>query len=224
MSFLLTVRNLLYREMRLELNTGQLLGAMLLFSLLAAVLFSMAFSPGADIAAYFPGVFWFSQVFAVLLVLNRAISREKENGCLELVILAGSSREAVMVARILANLIFFLLLSLIITPIFSFLFDLFLGRYLFYLLLVVLVFQLGLAITGSIMSYLVSLTRLSGLLLPVLLLPLLLPLLLGAVETTSLLLGQFRSGSFYFWIMFMLLYDLIYFALAVWAAPYLLEV
>ncbi|SDM35218.1 heme exporter protein CcmB [Halarsenatibacter silvermanii] len=225
MGFFSTIRTLLYREIRLELNTGQLVGSMLFFALLAGILFSMVFTAGLDETDYFPGVYTFSHLFAILLILNRAIARERENGCLELIMLAGSSREAVMISRITANYLFFILISIFITPVFLLLFDLHIPPAgILQLALVILIFQAGLAVTGSILAFLVSYTRLGNLLLPVLLLPLLIPLLLGTVESISLALGGTWNQSFTFWLLLMLTYDLVYFTAAVWLSPYLLEV
>ncbi len=224
MKFIRTILTLLYKEAALEINTGQLLGSMFLFALLSGVIFSMTFGAGGQSRAYFPGVFWFSQIFAVLLILNRSISREKENSCLEIIILAGSSREAIMAARTAANFLLFVLLSLIIIPVFFVLFDINFSWHILQILLVVLIFQLGMAVTGSIMSFLVNLTRLGELLLPVLLLPLLLPLVLGATEATELALQQVWNQNFNFWLLLMLFYDVVYFLVSIWLAPYLLEV
>ena len=224
MNFFKTILTLLYKEGALELNTGQLIGSMFLFALLAGVIFSMTLGVGGEITTYFPGVFWFSQIFAVLLILNRSIAREKENNCLEIIILSGSSREAVMSARIIANFFLFVLLSIVITPVFFVLFDMTLSWHILQLLLIVLTFQVGMAITGSIMSFLVNLTRMGELLLPVLLLPLLLPLILGATEATELAIQQIWNETFNFWLLLMLIYDLVYFTAAIWLSPYLLEV
>ncbi len=224
MNFLRTVRTLVYKEVLLEINTGQLLGAMLLFALISGIIFSMSFGAGVSVQEYFPGIYWFSQVFSVLLVLNRSIAREKENNCLEIIILAGSSREAVMAARIAANFLFFILLSLLITPVFLLLFDIFPGVVVLYLIPVVLLTQLGLAVTGAIMSFLVSFTRLGSLLLPLLLLPLLVPLILGAVQSVEIIIGGAISGIFWQWLLLIALFDMVYFTVSMWLSPYLLEV
>ncbi len=113
MEMLKTAILLIKKDIQLEKNTGQLSGAILLFALLAGTIFSMAFLPGQNqLQNFFPGIYWFTQIFAVMLVLNRSFIRDTENSCQTAILMAPISREMLLLARIFANyLLFFIIIS-----------------------------------------------------------------------------------------------------------------
>lgn len=217
---------LVKKDLRLELNTGQLTGSLLLFALLAGTLFSMAFLPGRDqLRHFFPGIYWFTQIFAVLLVLNRSFLRDKENETQVILLLAPLQRETMLLARTAANYLLFLFLSLIISPVLFILFDGFPVSGPAWLVVIVLLINYGLAAIGSLLAALATSTRISDILLPVLLLPILIPLILAAVEMTRLLYSsQLDFNSLYFWLLFTLIYNVVATTISYLLAPYLLEV
>ena len=224
MEMLKTAILLIKKDIQLEKNTGQLSGAILLFSLLAGTIFSMAFLPGQNqLQNFFPGIYWFTQIFAVMLVLNRSFIRDTENSCQTAILMAPISREMLLLARIFANYLLFLLLSLIISPVLFILFDAIPVSGPFWLLPIVLLVNYGLASTGSLLAALATSTRISDILLPVLLLPVLIPLILAAIETTRVLyFSQLDYNQLYFWLLFMLIYNIISTLISYLLAPYLM--
>ncbi|MFW5789798.1 MAG: heme exporter protein CcmB [Bacillota bacterium] len=224
MKMLKTTFLLIKKDIQLEKNTAQLSSAGLLFALLAGIIFSMAFLPGQDqLPNFFPGIYWFTQVFAVMLILNRSFSRDTENSCQTAILMAPITREMLLLARIFANYLLFLLLSIIISPVLFILFDAFPVSGLFWLLLIVLLVNYGLAASGSLLAALTTSTRISDILLPVLLLPVLIPLILAAIETTrALYYSQLNHNQLYTWLLFIIIYNLISTLISYLLAPYLM--
>jgi heme exporter protein B len=90
-------------------------------------------------------------------------------------------------------------------------------------LLVVLLGTLGYAVTGSLLAGMAMQSRMKDTLLSVLLFPVILPLLLAAVKASSGLFHQLQPGEIVPWIQFMLVYDVIFFAIGLMTYPALLE-
>lgn len=224
MKMLNTAILLIKKDIQLEKNTGQLSGAILLFALLAGTIFSMAFLPGQNqLRNFFPGIYWFTQIFSVMLVLNRSFIRDGENSCQTAILMAPITREMLLLARIFANYLLFLLLSVIISPVLFILFDAFPDSASFWLLPVVLLVNYGLASTGSLLAALATSTRISDILLPVLLLPVLIPLILSAIEATrALYISPLDQRQLIFWLLFMVIYNLISTLTGYLLSPYLM--
>ncbi len=216
---------LVKKDLLLEFNTGQLSGTVLLFALIGGTIFSMSFLPGQDnVQALFPGIYWFTQIFAALLILNRSFLRDTENSCQEAILLAPILRETFLSARIIFNYLIFLFLAVIISPVLFILFEAFPVSGAFWFPLLVLLINLGLAANGSLLAALATSTRFSDLLLPVLLLPVLIPLVLAAVEGTRLFYyPELDQASLYFWLLFIILYDAVCLLINFILAPYLLK-
>jgi len=216
---------LIKKDLRLEANTGQLVGTMLLFALIAGTIFSMSFLPGQEnIAAFFPGIYWFTIIFAALLILNRSFHRDKKNSCQEAILLAPVSQENYLLAKLIFNYMLLLLLTIIISPVLVILFSAYPRGSLGWLIIIILLVNLGLAANGTLLAALATATKFSEILLPILLLPVLIPLILAAVEGTRLFyITAFQFSELQFWLLFIILYDSICVMLTVILAPYLLK-
>jgi len=216
---------LVKKDLRLEFNTGQLSGTVLLFALIGGTIFSMSFLPGQDnVQTLFPGIYWFTQIFAALLILNRSFLRDTENSCQEAILLAPISRDIFLTARIVFNYLIFLFLAVIISPVLFILFEAFPLTAIHWFPVLVLLVNLGLAANGSLLAALATSTRFSDLLLPVLLLPVLIPLILAAVEGARLFYyPEMDLASLYFWLVFIILYDAVCLLVNFILAPYLLK-
>ncbi|GEM_PF-206208 len=225
MKFTRALLVLVKKDLRLEFNTGQLSGTVLLFALIGGTIFSMSFLPGQEnIQALFPGIYWFTQIFAALLILNRSFLRDTENSCQEAILLAPISRETFLTARIIFNYLIFLFLAIIISPVLFILFEAFPFSAVHWFPVLVLLVNLGLVANGSLLAALATSTRFSDLLLPVLLLPVLIPLILAAVEGARLFYyPEMDLASLYFWLVFIILYDAVCLLVNFILAPYLLK-
>src|ERR1700689_3502509 len=177
---------LLGKELRLEFRSRELLSATIIFALVVVVLFSFAFDPtAAESRRYGPGLLWIAFLFAGSLMLNPSFAREQNNETLDALRMAPISSFAILLGKILANLIFMSLAELVLVPVFAVLYNLSLAGIVWRLILVLVLGTLGLTVTGTVFSAVAAHARMRELLLPLLLLPLLPPFLTPRVESTA---------------------------------------
>ena len=202
---------LLRKDLRVELRTLRSLPAMALFAVSAFVIFRFGLdrtSLNGELAA---GVMVPTLLFAALLAINRLFVPEREEGGFDLVRLAPIDRTVLFAAKASALAIYLVVLELIAVPIFALFFLQDLGG-LAPLVLVLLLADLGLAVTGTLISSMAVNSRARDLLVPLVLLPLIVPLMIAATGATEPLLalggpGYHRFGT---WLMVLGLYDLIF--------------
>jgi len=188
-SFFSRTLAILRKDLLAEWRTKERLSPMVFFVLLTLLVFNFSFElGGAALHEIGPGVLWSAFVFASLLGLNRSFVDERENGCLDGLLLAPGDRSAVYMGKMLGNLLFLLAVELISLPFFTLFFNLSPGPFLLPLLGLFLLGSASLASVGTLFAAMSSNMRLRELLLPLLLLPMVMPALISCVEATALVL------------------------------------
>jgi heme exporter protein B len=211
-----------WKDLAAEWRSREMLSAMLVFSLLVIFIFNFALELDARMrASVTSGVLWVTLVFAGTLGLNRSLAAEKDRGCLDGLLLAPVDRTVIFFGKALANLIFMFLLALIVLPIYSLLYDQNLLR--LDLILVVALGVVGYAVVGTLLSSMAVQARTRDILLPILLFPVILPLLVAAVKCSGSLLEGAALGELTSWLSFMLVYDVIFSAVALMTFDYIVE-
>lgn len=189
MSFARRTLAILRKDLLAEWRTKERLSPMVFFVLLTLLVFNFSFElGGAALHEIGPGVLWSAFVFASLLGLNRSFVDERENGCLDGLLLAPGDRSAIYLGKMLGNLLFLLAVELISLPFFTLFFNLSPGPFLLPLLGLFLLGSASLASVGTLFAAMSSNMRLRELLLPLLLLPMVMPALISCVEATALVL------------------------------------
>jgi heme exporter protein B len=123
-------------------------------------------------------------------MLQPSFAREHSNDTLDALCLAPVSPFAILLGKILANVIFLGACEVLLLPIFAVFYNVALIPVLGRLVFVLALGTFGLAVTGTVFSAVAAQARMRELLLPLLLLPVLVPLLLAAVEATAGLLSD----------------------------------
>jgi len=182
------------KDLVVERRTHQALATMFVFSLLVLVILSFAFELRIGNAQQVaPGALWVALAFAAVLGLNRSLAQEREDGCLEGLMLAPMERSTIYLAKAASNLLFLVATQAIVLPVFSVLLGVDVLRA--DLALVLFLGALGLAAAGTLVATMAAQTRAREVLLPVLLLPLSVPLLIaGAKATAGVLDGGGLAG------------------------------
>ncbi len=204
------------KDLRAELRTKEALNASLAFALVILLLFSFAFEPTEEQTRQISGgLLWLVFAFAGALILNRSFARELANDCLDALIAAPISGAALFFGKALANLMLLLVVELISLPVFGVFYNVPWTRQFWPLLLVVLLCTWGLTIIGTMFSALTVNLRLRELMLPMLVYPIMVPGLLAAVQlTTPLVMGQPLTGELMPWLRLLVVFDVIFTALA----------
>ncbi|MDZ4230654.1 MAG: heme exporter protein CcmB, partial [Dehalococcoidales bacterium] len=125
MSFWRKVIAIAWKDALSEMRTREIIFSVLIFTLLVIVIFNFAFGASQEtMALVAPGILWVTFTFAGVLSFNRSFVLEKEEGCIEGLMVAPISREAIYVGKMVGSLLFMLIIEAIALPIFAFLSNL----------------------------------------------------------------------------------------------------
>jgi heme exporter protein B len=210
-------RAILKKDIVMELRTKEMLMSMGLYSLLTMVVYFVALSQAGanfdpkDIAA---GLLWLAFIFTSLLGLNRSLVHEKDQGCLEALLLSPVDRPVIFFAKAVGNLVFLLIVEALTVPVFAFLFlqgEAIDAGAVALIPLALVAGSIGISGVGTLLATMSVNTTGKDFVLPVLFIPLMFPLLLGAVTATgaAIIGGPEALGVFWAGMAWVLGYDVI---------------
>jgi heme exporter protein B len=217
-------RAILAKDLRVELRTLESVPAMALFALTTFVLFRFGLDRETLEGSLAAGVLLATVLFAAILAINRIFLAEREQGGFDAIRLAPVEGTALFAAKVAALLVYLGALELVAVPAFAFLFmDEWTG--LAPLLPVLLLADLGLAVTGTIVSAIAVNSRARDLLGPLILLPLLVPVMIAAAGAAEPLLAADGPSyaDFGQWVAVLALYDVVFLLVGYAVYDFLLE-
>jgi heme exporter protein B len=149
------------------------------------------------------------------------MATEKDRGCLDGLLLAPVDRSAIFFGKTIGNLVFMLVVEAIVLPLYSILYNtnLFQGG----LLWVILLGSIGFVSVGTLLSSMAVQTRTRDVLLPILLFPVVIPVLIAAVKASSGFLQNFEMIDIWPWLNLLLVYDIVFTAVAFMVFDYIVE-
>jgi len=194
---------LLRKDLRREFRTREMLTSMGLYALLVIIVFGAALALTArdiDIVSMGGGLIWVLIVFTSLLGLGRSFSYEKDQGCIEGVLLVPMDRSVIFLAKAVANMLFMLVVEVIAVPLFYFFFmtgsetsSTFL-----WIIAPLVLGTIGMAGIGTMLSTITMHTRAADVMLAVLFVPIIFPLLYACTTaTTASILGSVAWMDYY---------------------------
>jgi heme exporter protein B len=199
------------KDLRLELRTRDIVTSVGLFALLVVVAASFAFPTwGRGREGVAAGVLWIAFLFAGLLGIGRSFAIEKEESCIDGLLLSPAGPEAIFLGKLLATLVFTLGVELVTLPVFVVLLQLSPGAGTAVLILAALLGTFGLATVGTLFAAMAVNTKTREVILPLLVLPIAVPLLIASVEATAAALGGRSLGSAQPWLLVMAAYDALF--------------
>lgn len=189
-STFLHYKTLLRKDLRQEFRTREMLVSMGIYAFLIIIVYGAALAltaRGIDIATMGGGLLWVLIVFTSLLGLGRSFAHEKEQGCMDGIMLVPMDRSVIFLAKATSNIIFMLAVEVVIVPLFFFFFMT--GQPLTPTLAAIvaplLVGTIGMAGIGTMLSTITMNTHGKDVLLAVLFVPLIYPLLYACVTATT---------------------------------------
>ncbi|MBF8266836.1 MAG: cytochrome c-type biosis protein CcmB [Dehalococcoidia bacterium] len=206
--FWATVSALVWKDIRAELRTKDVVISVLTFALLSLVIFNFALRPSPQVIPIVaPGVLWVAFTFAGVLGLTRTFVLEKDRGNLEGLLLTPTSREAIYVGKMLGSLVFMLVAEVVVLPLFAVLFNL--SPFRPGLLLVMLLTTIGFTAVGTLFSAIAINTRSREIMLPMLLLPLVVPVIIAAVVASGTALEGGSWSEMAKWLQLIAVFDVL---------------
>ena len=220
--FLNSMSAVVWKDLAAEWRSRELISAMLVFALLVIFIFNFALelNPGQR-SGVTSGVLWVTFVFAGTLGLNRSLAVEKDRGCLDGLLLAPVDRTAIYFGKALANFVFMLLVAAIVLPVYSILYN----TNLFQpgLIAVILLGSEGYVAVGTLLAAMSVQTRTRDILLPILLFPVIIPVLVAAVKASSGFLQGLPMDEITPWLNLLIVYDVIFTAVAFMVFEFVVE-
>ncbi|MFU8771719.1 MAG: heme exporter protein CcmB [Anaerolineales bacterium] len=220
--YLRAIGAVVWKDLAAELRSRELISAMLVFALLVILIFNFALE--LDIEAretVTAGVLWVTFAFAGTLGLNRSMAIEKDRGCLDGLLLAPVDRSAIYFGKMIANLIFMIMVELIVLPIYSILYNI--NLFVPGLLVVVLLGSIGYVAVGTLLVTMAVQARTRDILLPILLFPIVLPILLAAVKASANFLLGIELAETWPWLNLLIVYNIIFIAIAFMVFDFVVE-
>ena len=217
-------RAILSKDLRVELRTLQSVPAMALFAVTTFVLFRYGLDRTSLSGSLAAGVLLATVLFAAILAINRLFVAERDEGGFDAIRLAPVDATALGAAKAAALVTYLIVLEAVALPAFAIFFlDSWAG--LAPLAGVLLLVDLGIAVTGVVVSSIAANSRARDLLVPLLMLPLLVPLMIAGANAAEPLLaaGGPAYGGLAKWLAVLALYDLTFAAVGFAVYDFLLE-
>lgn len=211
MGYLNLIRIILWKDITTELRTKEVFTNLLVFTVLVALIFAFAFDPGTQsMRQVAPGILWVAFTFGGILGLNRSFMAEKENDCLQGILLSPMDRGAVYLGKMIGNVLFMGIMEVFTFPVFAAFLNLPLFTVIPRLLVVMALSTVGFAAVGTLFAAMSVNTRTREVMLPILLFPVAVPVIIAAVKSTARVLGGDPLGDAADWLKLLSVFDVIF--------------
>ena len=218
------VMTIIWKDFITEIKTRELFSSMFIFALLVVIIFIFSINLSLIQASEVgPGVLWVAFLFAGTIGLNRSFMLEKENDCLQGLLLAPMDRTALYFGKLVSNFVFLFIMEVFTLPLFMVFFNIDLLPHLLPLLYVIFVGTLGFCAVGTLLSSLSANLKTRDIMLPILLYPLIIPIIIGSVKMTGQVLAGEPLSSMMNWVSLTLCFDIIYIAISIMVIDFVLE-
>lgn len=184
---------LVWKDLLLEARRRESLLSMFFFGALLLFLFHFSFELTPERAPEMAaGLLWLAFVFTGTVALAQLFQPERENRCLEALLMCPIDPSALYLAKVAFLFVLMSLIELTVFPLFAILFNLDYWRQLPALFGIALLGTLGFCALGTLFAAVTIAARARELLLPLVLFPLLIPVILGTVRAMESVL---RGGA-----------------------------
>lgn len=207
---------LLWKDLLLELRRRDSLLTMFFFGTLLLFVFHFSFDLAPErVAEMAPALLWLAFLFTGTLGLAQLFQPERENHCLDALLLSPLDRGALFLAKSCLNLVLMIVVEIVVIPLFWILFNLRSWNLLPQLFLVTLLGTIGFCVLGTITSAITLRARARELLLPLVLFPLMIPVILATIRCMENVLRTGEFGDAIPWLRLLLSFDVIFLTIGV---------
>ncbi len=227
------MRAIAWKDLTAERRSRAGLNAVIFLGVLILMLFGFALGPDREaLRAASAGALWLAILFSGVLAFNRSYQIELDSNALEWLLLYPGGRWAIFAGKLLANLLFVLLVECVVIPVALILFQVsgigggmgaegvatWLSQ-----LAVLLLGTVGFVTLGTFYAAMSSRSRSREVLLPLLLFPMMVPVLIGAVEASSSLMVGDPMREAGAWIGMLAAFDVIFLTASLVTFEYIIE-
>src|SRR5919108_4778710 len=202
---------LLRKDLLLEIRRRESLLTMFFFGTLLLFVFQFSFDLSPEkITEMTPALLWLAFIFTGTLGLTQLFQAERENQCLDAILLAPTDRAALFLAKVCFNLVLMVLVEIVVIPLFWILFNLSDWNQLPFLFLITLLGTVGFCVLGALFSAVTLRARARELLLPLVLFPLMIPVILATIRCMEAVLRTGAIGDAAQWLRLLIGFDVIF--------------
>lgn len=224
MDFLTRVWAIAWKDILAELRAREMILSMFLFGFLVILIFNFGIEPGLrEMNLVRPGVLWSAFVFAGMLGLNRSFAGEKENDCLQGLLLCPVDRAEIYLGKFLANTVFTTVMGIFVFIFFSVLYNVDVLEVGLALIAIILLAAVGFSSVGTLFAAVSVGLKARDVLLAILLFPVMVPVILAAAKSSGVVLDGRGLGSAGLWLGLLLVYDVVFLAVSVITFEYVVE-
>ena len=205
------VRAIVWKDLTTERRSKAGFNAVAFLGVLILLLFGFALGPDAEaLRNAAAGALWLAILFAGVLAFNRSYQLELDGAALEPLLLYPAPRWTIFAGKLVATLLFVLLVEAIVVPVAIVLFQVRAPGGWLPASGVLLLGSIGFVALGTFYASMASRSRAREVLLPLLLFPMLVPVLLASSEATSALLAGDPMQDAGAWIRLLAMFDVIF--------------
>jgi heme exporter protein B len=224
MSFAAQAWAIAWKDIVSELRTREMVLSMLLFGFLVILIFNFGIEPGmSEIGLVRPGVLWAAFTFAGILGLNRSFASEKENDCLQGLLLCPVDRSVIYLGKLIGNFLFIALMALVVFVFFAVLYNVDIAAVFLPLLVIIVLATIGFSAIGTLFSAVSVGIKTRDVILAILLFPVMVPVILAGAKSSGIVLdgrGLAEAGG---WLGLLVVYDLVFLAISIMTFDYVVE-
>jgi heme exporter protein B len=215
---------ILTKDLKAEWRTREIFTSMFVFAVLVVTVFNFAIGANpALIRQVAPGVLWIALLFATVLGLQRAAQMEGEEDCFQGMLLAMGDRNALFVAKTVANMLYLLIVAVCAFPLFGVWFHINFAACLAPLSLILLLGMLGFSVLGTLFSIMVFNIRSQEFMLPLLFLPVSIPLTIALIYATTKIVEGKEFTEITDYLTLIIVFDIVFVVLSLLVFDYIVE-
>ena len=216
---------LIWKDLKIEMRTKQMINPMVIFSLMVILSFKFATSvQPVDLDAIAPAILWVTFLFAGMFGLSTSFTKEKDKDSLSGLLLCPSDRSAIYLSKVISNLLVIFIIECAAIVFFAVFFSYdFNGSILIFILIVILG-TFGYVIIGTLLSAISINTKSREILLPIMLIPLVIfTIVMPAITATGELFNGGSLSSIIDEIRLLATFSVVYFVVAMVLFEYVIE-
>jgi heme exporter protein B len=202
---------MIHKDLLLELRVRQVWPAMLLLGTAVALAISIQMDLSSlDRQRLGGGLLWVAILFSSALALDRMFSTEREQGCLQGLLLYPVAGSTVYLAKLIVSFMCLGCLECVLIPLFVLLADVPLLAHPWALALVALLGNSGFAAVSTLLSATTSTGQNRSHLIALMVLPLAMPVVLGTAEATRLMMAGDFDREWARWIQLLAAFSVVF--------------
>lgn len=224
MIFIKKMWAIVWKDLKLEYRTKEMILSMCLFSFLVLIIFNFAFTlESKNLQEIIPGLLWVAFLFSGLMGLRRSFGIEQDRGTLPGLLLCPISPWGIFLAKMIVVFIFTAIMEIFTLAIFTILYNINLLPFLFPLGLIIFLGTLGFTTIGTIFSAISANTKARDVMISLLVFPIAIPIIIASVKATGAILSGESLQNIFPWLKILVAFNLLFLLIAYLSFRFIME-